>query len=167
MCQPLVAQGEFAQVKFHVQQALGMTGEWVGDHDLYALLADIAAQERDLAGLEAYTAHAEATSAQAGHMLYQGVAARARGILLTLQGNFIEAEEHLNRSYSILANLGTRWQIGRTLYELGSAAATQGNHTKAKELFTSALAEFEQLGAAPDAAKTKRQLMSLDGDDGP
>jgi hypothetical protein len=46
-----MAEGEFALVRQHLEGMLNQTAEWVGDHDLYAMLADAAAQQRDLAAL--------------------------------------------------------------------------------------------------------------------
>jgi hypothetical protein len=58
----------------------------------------------------------------------------------------------------LFRGLDTRWQIGRTLFELGELAAARGEAAGAREHFTLALAAFEEMKAAPDAARARAAL---------
>ena len=57
--------------------------------------------------------------------------------------------------------MDTRWQIGRTLYELGELAQMRSDTGAAHEYFSRALTNFDALGAAPDVAHTRRALELL------
>jgi hypothetical protein len=74
-----MAEGEFTQLKQHLEKALNQRAEWVGDHDLYAMLADTAVQQRDEAALYRYAPLAEEAASRYGHTLYQAIAHRAWG----------------------------------------------------------------------------------------
>ncbi|HUE98391.1 MAG TPA: tetratricopeptide repeat protein [Anaerolineales bacterium] len=137
------------------------TAAWVGDHDLYAMLADAAAQQRDQAALQKYAPLAEEFASRYDHKLYQAIAHRAQGMAYLLAGEFSEAESRLNQALELFNSLSTRYQIGRTLFELGEAAAGQSNTTKARDHFTRALEAFEAMGALPDAARTHEKMAVL------
>jgi hypothetical protein len=156
-----MAEGEFALVRQHLEAALGKTASWVGEHDLYAMLADAAAQQRDEAGLQQYAPLAEEAAARYEHKLYQAIAHRAWGVGHGLAGEPAEAEARLNRALELFRELDTRWQIGRTLFELGELARTQNDTVEAREHHTLALAAFEDMQAAPDAARTRAILEAL------
>jgi hypothetical protein len=57
--------------------------------------------------------------------------------------------------------LGTRWQIGRTLLELGELAVSRADNKDAREHFSRALTAFEALGALPDAGRAREKLAAL------
>jgi len=78
-----MAEGEFALVRQHLEIALSKSATWVGEHDLYAMLADAAAQQRDEAALRQYTPLAEETASRYDHKLYQAVAHRACTLALS------------------------------------------------------------------------------------
>jgi tetratricopeptide (TPR) repeat protein len=158
-----MAEGEFALVRQHLEGALKQGAEWVGDHDLYALLADAAAQQRDEAALGRYAPLAEETATHYDHTLYKAVAHRALGVAHGLAGDHSQAETRFNQALELFRGLETRWQIGRTLFELGELARTRADGAAAQDYFTSALEEFETLGAAPDMARTRAALEALDG----
>jgi len=156
-----MAEGEFALVREHLGAALNKPAQgWapVGDHELYSMLADAAAQQRDEAILRQYAPLAEETARRYDHKLYQAIAHRAWGVAHRLAGEYPQAEARLNQALHLFNSLSTRWQIGRTLFELGELAAAQVNATKAGDHFTHALAEFEEMRAAPDAARTRTKL---------
>lgn len=161
-----MAEGEFALVRQHLEGMLNQTAEWVGDHDLYAMLADAAAQQRDLAALGRYAPLAEETAARYEHALYQGVAHRAFGVAHRLVREYDEAGARLEQALELFVGLETRWQIGRTLFEMGELARAQNDTAAVQDYFTRALAEFEKLEAAPDAARTQTALESLRVTDG-
>ena len=118
-----MAEGEFALVRQHLNQALhkGST-DMVGVHDLYAMLADAAVQRRDEAALHEYTHLLEETAASLDHTLYLAIAHRACGVIHLLAGEYTQAEDRLNKALKLFQELETRWQIGRTLYELADLA---------------------------------------------
>jgi hypothetical protein len=64
----------------------------------------------------------------------------------------------LNQALEVFQNLETRWQAGRTLYELGELAQTQNNTLQANTHFSHALILFEAIGAVPDAVRTHKAL---------
>ena len=161
MCQPLMAEGEFALVKQHLEPELGKTSIWPGDHDLYAMLADAAVLQRDEAALRQYTPLADESARQCDHKLYQAIAHRAWGVAHRLAGEYAEAEARLNQALDVFSSLTTRWQIGRTLMELGELASPQRNIAQARDYFTRALREFEEMRAAPDAARTRASQEAL------
>ena len=142
----------------HLEAALTLTGESVGDHDLYAMLADVASRQRDAAALRQYAPLAEESAARYNHRLYQAIAHRARGVAHTLAGEFDAAEARLDQARALFGALDTRWQIGRTHVELGELARARADSAAARGHFSRALTEFEQLGAAPDAARARAAL---------
>jgi hypothetical protein len=156
-----MAEGEFALVKQHLEPELGKTSIWPGDHDLYATLADAAAQQRDEAALWQYTPLAEESAKQCDHTLYQAIAHRAWSVMHRLSGEYSEAASRLSQAMDLFVRLQTRWQIGRTRFELGALALAQHDTIGAREHFTQALAAFEAVQAVPDAARTRAALHRL------
>lgn len=156
-----MAEGEFARARGYLEIALTKTATWLGEHDLYALLADGAAQQRDAAALEQYAPVAEELAARYDHKLYQAIAHRAWGVAHRLAGRNIDAEVRLKQALELFEILDTRWQIGRTLFELGELALSQAETEAARGHFLRALAAFEKMGALPDATRTREKLMSL------
>src|SRR5512143_2455555 len=124
-----MAEGEFALVEQHLEGALQKrfangsqvfnNGSWPGDHDLFAMLADAAAQQADEAMLRKYAPLAEALAMRYGHVLYQAVAHRGWGVAHRLAGEYPEAEARLQQALTLFQQLGTAWQTGRTLADLG------------------------------------------------
>ena len=135
---------------------------WVGDHDIYATLVDMAVLQRDEAGIRQYAPQAEELAARYGHALYQAITQRAWGVAHRLAGEYPEAEARLNQALDLFSSLNTRWQIGRTLFELGELAAAQKNVAAAREYFGSARVAFEEMRAAPDVARTQAVLERLE-----
>ena len=158
-----MAEGEFALVGQHLKQALhkesrGLTGA----HDLYAMLVDAAAQQRDAAALREYTPLLEETAASLDHTLYLAIAHRAWGVIHLLEGEYAQAEARLNQALELFQELETRWQIGRTLYELADLAQARGEPALARDYYSRALVTFEDLDALPDLARTEAAMMELD-----
>ena len=60
-----------------------------------------------------------------------------------------------------LQGLDTRWQIGRTLYELAELSLARADPVEARDYFSRAYAAFEEMGAVPDMTRTKAALESL------
>lgn len=145
-----------------MEASLHSSSEWVSDHDIYAILVDMAVLQRDEAGIRQYTPQAEELAMRYGHTLYQAIAYRAWGVAHRLANEYAESEARLTQALDLFTNLNTRWQIGRTLFELGELAAAQTDAAKARDYFTRALAAFEEMRAAPDAARTRAALETLE-----
>ncbi len=145
-------------------EALGKSSAYriiTGDHDLYVMLADNAAQQGDETTLRLYTPLAEESATRQGHTLYQAVAHRARGVLHRLAGEYAAAEDQLNQALELFSVLNTHWQLGRTHYELGQVALTISDDQAARDHFSEAQAAFERMQAAPDAAQARAALETL------
>ena len=165
MCLPLMAEGEFALVKNYLEIAgkkpLSTRGFVVNETERYFLLAEVAVQERDEAALHHYAPLAEEMAVRDGHLLFQASAHRAWGVLHRLDGKYEEAEARLNQALDMFQKLETRWQTGRTLFELAELALTQINTVKARDYFSRTLVLFEEMKAVPDAARTRAALEAL------
>src|SRR5258706_11486099 len=111
MSLPLLAAGEFARVIPILEQALHSDSEWVGNHVLYAALADAAAQQHDEAALLKYAPLAETLAQRYNHRLYQAVAYRAWGVAHRLAGDFALAADRLDQALRLFEALNTRWQL--------------------------------------------------------
>lgn len=133
-------------------------GSWAGDHDLYAMLADTAARQRDEAMLRQYAPLAEELADRYGHRLYQAIAHRAWGVAHRLAGEYPAAETRLEQALALFRQLGTRWQSGRTLTDLGELEWLRGDAVRAHDHFSRALAAFDEVGALPDAARARAAL---------
>lgn len=157
-----MAEGEFVLVREHLEAALTTSADDIGEHDLYAMLADAAVRQRDQAALQQYAPLAEETADRYGHTLYQAIAQRAWGVLHCLAGDLTEAETRLRRALEIFAGLETHWQIGRSYAELAELARAQNDISGACDYFALALTEFEELDAIPDAARTRTALEAMD-----
>ena len=158
-----MAQGEFALVKKLIEKAIHKPKHLVGDPDLYAVLADVAMQERDEAALREYAPLLEEAALPLGHNLYLATAHRAWGVLHRLEGAYEEAEARLQQAVTLFGGLDTRWQLGRTYFELGQLAVDRSDTAAAKQRNARALELFEEMGAVPDGARAHAALLMLNG----
>jgi hypothetical protein len=140
-------------------------GTMAHDHDVYMALADSAAQQYDAAGIALYASRLEDLAERDHHNLYLAIALRARGVGQRLAGEPEQAATLLHRALTLFDEMGTRWQVGRTLLELGEVALAAQDLTRAREYFGRAVNEFEALGAAPDAARVRAALEQVAGGD--
>jgi ATP/maltotriose-dependent transcriptional regulator MalT len=167
-----MAEGEFALGRQHLEQALQKTttavtssfdnASWAGDHDLYAMLADTAAQQRDEAGLRQYAPLAEESAVRYGHVLYQAIAHRAWGVAHQLAGEYSAAETRLTQALVLFQQLETRWQTGRTFANLGDLERERTNIVRARGYYAQALVLFEELQALPDIGRTRDAVAAID-----
>jgi tetratricopeptide (TPR) repeat protein len=185
MCLPLMAEGEIALVKDHLETAgkipVSSLGFLMNETERYFLLVDLAVQERDEVGLRQYAPLAEEMALRDEHLLFQAGSHRAWGVLHRLEGKYEKAEARLNQALEMFQGLETRWQIGRTLqalemfqgletrwqigrtlYELAELAVARADPTEAREYFSRALVAFEEIRANPDAVRTREALRLLD-----
>ncbi len=164
---PLSAEGEFALAQDQTERAIAASplpvkwGTGPHDHDLYALLTDLAAQQRDLAAIRQYAPLAEQLAERDQHQLYLAIVHRAWAVAHRLAGEFADASSRLDRALDLFNTLGTRWQIGRTLVECGELELALQNPARSREYFSRALVEFEALRAAPSVAAIHLRLQNL------
>ena len=160
-----MAESEFARVRDYLDAAsnkpVSSRGLLCHDNELYAMFADLAVQQRDEAALRHYAPLAEETAMRDGHILHQAGAHRAWGVLHRLREEYPAAESRLNRALGLFQGLGTGWQIGRTLYELGELAEAQTEPVGAHEYYSRSLAAFKEMKAVPDIARVQVALASL------
>jgi tetratricopeptide (TPR) repeat protein len=160
-----MAEGEFALMQQHLEAALKSSSSAgaapAGDHDLYAMLVDGAAQQRDPVGLQKYAALAEETARRIDHKLHLAIAQRAWGVKHTLAGEYPQAEARFKEALDIFTAYPAPWQIGRSLFEMGELARTQMKTEQAREYYSHALSTFEELHAAPYAARVRAALEHL------
>lgn len=160
----MTAEGEFALVREHLEIALSQPSiGWIafGDHELYNLLADTAAQQRDEGALRKYAPLAEEFASRYDHKLYQAVAHRAWGVMHRLAGQYAESQIRFNQALEIFQQMNTRWQIGCTLFELGELAVACADRTMAREYFVRALETFETMQATPSVRRTHARIADL------
>lgn len=143
------------------------TGTMAHDHEVYGILVDMAMQTRDEGALRTYTPLLEALAERDGHPLYLAIARRADGVARRLAGDCGGAEAQLQLALETFERLGTRWQAGRTLFELGETALAgesadgSGRIAAATDYFDRALAAFEAQQAGPDAGRVRARLATL------
>jgi hypothetical protein len=137
-------------------------GSIAHDHAVYAMLADVAAQQRDAAALRQYAPRTEELAVRDEHPLYLAIAQRAWGVARRLAGEYDEAQAQLDHALEAFQRMGMRWQEGRTLVELGELAQARPDgepaRAAARNYYAQALATFEELRAAPAAAQVREVL---------
>lgn len=160
-----MAEGEFALMQQHLEAALKLSSlvgnDPGGDHDVYAMLVDGAAQQRDPVGLQKYAPLAEETARRIDHKLHLAIAQRAWGVAHTLAGEYPQAEARFKQALDIFIAYPAPWQIGRTLFELGELARLQMETEQARDYISRALSAFEELHAAPYAARARAALENV------
>jgi tetratricopeptide (TPR) repeat protein len=159
-----MAEGEFALIREYGEAGLIRPSKgWAtfGDHDLYSLLADAAAQQRDEAALRKYAPLAEEFASRYDHKLYRAIAHRAWGVAHRLAGQYAESRLRFEQALEVFQQMNTRWQIGRTLFELGELDVARANNAAALEHFSLGLNAFEGIGAVLDARRARERLAAL------
>lgn len=158
------AEGEFTLLRQKLELALGLDGQPVKrgtmahDHIVYMMLADAAAEARDVTGLHLYSPLLEELALRDDHKPYLAVAHRAWAMACLLEGRYTEAEMRLQQALAIFETMDARWQLGRTQTILAELALTRSDPGAAQEHLAAALAEFESVGATPDAERTRTAI---------
>lgn len=155
------AEGEFAQVKKHLEIALDNPEAIFVNTDIVEMLVDIAAEHREVETLKKYLVMLEDGLDRINNRYYQGILFRSAGVLHTLQDEYGLAEEKLKEALGVFKDLNAPWQIGRTYYELGQLAGVQGEGKVAREHYENGLTSFEKMGAKPYMEKTRAAVESL------
>ena len=133
------------------------------DHEIYMTLADTAVELRDAEALRKYAPALEKLANRDNHRLYLAIAHRALAVGHRLGGEYTAAEARLKQALELFTKLGTRWQMGRTLFELGELNLEQPQgETKAREYFAQALGSFEEIRATPNAERTRAALNAVE-----
>ncbi|MEA2575323.1 MAG: hypothetical protein QOH93_2621 [Chloroflexia bacterium] len=159
--------GEFAPMREHLEAAFARSnaplkwGSMPTELELYVLLADSAAEERDESAIREFAPILEELATRNGHALYEAVAHRAWGVAHTIAGEYTQAQVRLEQSLTLLRGMDARWQIGRALCELGELAAQRGDRPSARTYFSEALAQYEELRAVPYVERTQFRLAFL------
>ena len=132
------------------------------DHEIYMILADTAVELRDADALRKYAHPLESLASRDNHSFYLAIAHRAIGVEYRLAGESVAAETRLRQALELFTKLGTRWQIGRTLFELGELTLTLLlSPTKAREYYSQALSSFEEIQAQTNVEQIRAALNSL------
>ncbi len=158
------AGGEFALVRQIIEQAIDRPAQPVKwgtiahDHDLYVMLTDLAAQQRDLGAIREYAPKAQQLAERDNHQLYLAIIHRAMGVGHRLAREYDSAAVRLSQALEIFDSLGTRWQIGRTFAEYSELEQSRQNDAAARDYQSRALHEFESLHAGPDMAQIKARV---------
>jgi hypothetical protein len=105
----LQAEGEFTLVTQYMEKSLQSPLWYWGEFNLYALLIDAAAQQRNLETLRQYIAPAEESALRNDHRLYIGVAYRARGVMYRRMDDYRQAGFWLAKALAVFQQLATRW----------------------------------------------------------
>jgi hypothetical protein len=133
------------------------------DHEIYMTLADTAVELRDAEALAKYAPALEKLATRDHHRLYLPIACRALGVGHRLAGEYGAAETRLKEALELFTKIGARWQIGRTLFELGELNREQPQQgAKAGEYFAQALGSFEEIRAAPSVERTRAALNAVE-----
>lgn len=160
-----MAESEFAQLKEYLDAASSKPITAVGllfhDNELYALYVDLAVRQCDVEALHHYAPLAMETATRDGHRLHQANAHRAWGVLHRLKGEYWAAENRLQQALALFQGQDTRWQIGRTLYELAEVFLGWEDSVQARDYYAQALSAFSESGAVPDVVRTQTAIESL------
>ena len=154
-------------MKRNLEHALGTAGQPVNfgtmahDHEIYMILTDAAVELRDADAISNYAPELERLAARDDHRLYLAIAQRALGAAHLVSGERAAAENYFKDALGLFMKLGARWQIGRTLYELGELYLAQSRE-KAREYYSQALGMFEEIQAVPNVDRTRAVLDSLE-----
>jgi hypothetical protein len=130
------------------------------DHDILMTLADTAVELRDAEALHKYAHPLEELASRDNHRLYLAIAHRALGVEHRLAGERAPAETRLRQALELFTKAGTRWQIGRTLFEFGELHLSH-SRPKARQYYSQALGAFEEIQAKTNVEQTRTALDSL------
>ena len=89
------------------------------------------------------------------------------GTAYHFEGQYDQAEARSLEAVALFEGLDTRWQLGRTHFELGELAAVRSQPTQAKQHYATALTLFEEMGAMPDAERARDALSSHSAEQSP
>lgn len=130
-------------------------------HIVYMMLVEAATMAKDEGAIRMYASVLQDLAERDDHRPYLAVAHRSWGVAYRLAGKHEEAEERLRKALDLFRELDSRWQVGRTLFELGELALARSDIKLAGEYFTQALGAFEQIKAELNSTQTKAAIAML------
>lgn len=128
------------------------------EHIVYMMLVEAAVAAGDLQEIERLAPKLEELAERDGHRPYLAVAARARGAVRRMRGEFENSEAALNAALEVFEEMAMDWQAGRTLTELGTLEACRNNQDAAEVYFNRAMDIFERLRAKPAFERAREAL---------
>jgi tetratricopeptide (TPR) repeat protein len=128
------------------------------EHIVYMMLVDAAARAGDEAAIRKFAPKLEELALRDKHKPYLAVAHRAWGVAHRLAGEYAEAKDRNEAALEIFESLGTQWQIGRTLFEMGELAIARSESETARDYFTKAQEMFAEMKAKPDLIRTQAKI---------
>ncbi len=131
------------------------------EHIVYMMLVDSAARAGDETAIRQFTPKLEELALRDDHKPYLAVAHRAWGIAHRLAAEYTDAETRLEKALEIFEELETRWQLGRTLYEMGELAMAKADGGAAHSYYSRAQDVFEEINAGPDVSRTAAVLATI------
>ena len=131
------------------------------EHIVYMMLVDAAASVYDETGIRRNAPHLEQLASRDDHQPYLAIAHRAMGVAHRLAGEHNEAEMRLNQALELFEARDLRWQVGRSLHELGELAISKSETEAANDFFSRARSVFEEMGAIPDLYCTEAKIETL------
>jgi len=163
----LQAEDEFALVQQRLEPALALPGQPVKrgtmahEHIVYMMLVDSAVRVYDEDAIRTFTPRLEELAKRDDHRPYLAVTHRAWGVAHRLAGEFSQAEFRLGKAIDLFKEMGARWQMGRTFFEMGELERGRSNPELARDCYDKALAAFEELRAQPDAVRVRSAIAEL------
>ncbi len=88
-----------------------------------------------------------------GVLMLRGMSARAQGAVLLARGDIDAALPFLREAYAICKDLSCPYEAAEARLLMGTAARHAGDEETARLEYEAAAAEFDRLGAAPDAER--------------
>jgi len=131
------------------------------EHIVYMMLVDSAARAGDETAIRRFAPKLEELALRDDHKPYLAVAHRAWGIAHRLAREYTDAETRLEKALEIFEELETRWQLGRTLFEMGELAMAKADGGTAHSYFSRAQDVFEEIDAGPDVTRTAAVLETI------
>ena len=136
-------------------------GSMAHEHNMVMLLTEVAVQRGDASALRQYAAMLEELAVRDNHRFYLAIAHRAWGVTHRLAGEFAASEARLDQAMQLFREYGSRWQLGRTFFEMGELGVRRADAEMAPQSFAQAVAEFEAIQALPDLERTQAALKVL------
>ena len=104
---------------------------------------------------------AEESARRYEHGLYLGIAHRAWAVLHRIDGRHEEAADRLAQARELFAELGAKWQLGRTLLCSAELAADMGDLDDAEATFEEASDLLEEILAMRELQTAKDSLLRI------
>jgi DNA-binding CsgD family transcriptional regulator len=151
-----LAQGRGDAALTSIRRATDESQDRLARSKLLAAHAEIALAAADVAAARVAADELAAFAAELDTPLVRAVAAHAAGAVLLAEGDARTGLAELRSAYLAWQALGAPYESARTRVVIGLAYRALGDRDGAELELDAARAEFERLGAAPDAARARR-----------